>query len=249
MSGDLEKNLLVSINDLNRNVNELIWANIFHDSINGCEWLDKENFAINPGRWAVGYNYFYVVFRILNEFKPKNILELGLGQSSRLIGQYVKTHEGCRHDIVEHDTKFAEVSQKNFDFSPASVFNLIDIKKASFKNSDGGGQGIVTVYEENKFNEVVKGKRYDFVSIDGPYGFNNTLPLSRIDLLPYLPQCLNESFCIVIDDFNRIGEQNTAALIRKTLIENKIAFRDTVYSGSKDLYLLASADLAWLCSM
>ena len=71
---DFEKNLSASINNLNRNVNELIWANIFHDATKGCAWLDRENFAINPGRWAVGYNYFYVVFRILNEFKPKNIL-------------------------------------------------------------------------------------------------------------------------------------------------------------------------------
>ncbi|MBQ7629457.1 MAG: hypothetical protein IJS81_04505, partial [Selenomonadaceae bacterium] len=127
MLSDFEKNLSASINTLNRNVNELIWANVFHDAIKGCSWFPAESFSMNLGRWAVGYNYFYVVFRILNEFKPKKILELGLGQSTRLIGQYVKMHENCRHDIVEHDAAFAEVSQKNFNFSPASVFNVINL--------------------------------------------------------------------------------------------------------------------------
>ena len=119
MPNDFEKNLLNSLNILNRNINELIWANTFHDSIKGCTWIDEENFAINPGRWAVGYNYFYTVFRVLNEFKPKNILELGLGQSTRLIGQYIKTHENCNHDIIEHDAEWIKISKENFDFAPS----------------------------------------------------------------------------------------------------------------------------------
>ena len=173
-----------------------------------------------------------------------------MGQSSRLIGQYVKTHDGCRHDIVEHDADFAKISQEHFDFSSASVFNLVNITKVAVKaDVEGGGSSIVTAYEENGFNEVVEGKHYDFLSIDGPFGFNNTFPLSRIDILRHLPQCLNENFCIVIDDFERVGEKNTANVIREILNQNGIAFRDTVYSGSKELYLLASANLAWLCSM
>lgn len=247
MPSDFENNLSESINILNRNVNELIWANVFHDAIKGCSWLDTENFAIYPGRSAVGYNYFYVVFRLLNEFKPKKILETGLGQSSRLIGKYVATHENCRHDIVEHDADFAEVAQKNFNFSPASIFNLIDIRQVEFKN--GSQTGTIIIYDEKSFKDVVDGNKYDFISIDGPFGYNNTAPFSRIDILNYLPQCLNESFCIVMDDFERIGEKNTAAIIRDILTKNKIAFRDGVYPGSKDLYLLASANLSWLTTM
>ena len=245
MPSDFEKNLAMSINNLNRNVNELLWANIFHDAIKGCLWLDRENFAINPGRWAVGYNYFYTVFRILNEFKPKNILEMGLGQSTRLIGQYVKTHENCQHNIVEHDANFVKVSKENFNFSSASKFNVVPITKMSLK-LDGGGQEGIVIYNENDFRNIVDFQRYDFISIDGPYG---SFPVSRIDILNYFPQCLSKSFCIVIDDYNRIGEQNTAAIMRDILTKNNIAFSDGVYSGSKDLYLLASADWAWLTTM
>lgn len=248
MTDDFGKQLLITLDKLNRNVNELNWANIFHDSIKGCTWLDSENFSINPGRWAVGYNYFYAVFRVLNEFKPKNILELGLGQSSRLIGQYAKTHKDCRHNIVEHDADFVEISRKNFDFSPNTQINVVDIKKVAINVSDGtgGGTAEVTIYDEKGFEKVVAGQKFDFISIDGPYGSS---PLSRMNILYYLPQCLNESFCLVIDDFDRIGEQNTAAFIKNILTQENIAFREGVYSGSKDLYLLASANLSWLCSM
>lgn len=54
MTDDFEKQLLITLDKLNRNVNELNWANIFHDLVKGCTWLDSENFSINPGRWAVG---------------------------------------------------------------------------------------------------------------------------------------------------------------------------------------------------
>ena len=137
MASDFEKNLSASINILNRNVNELLWANIFHDAIKGCYWFPSESFSMNLGRWAVGYNYYYVVFRVLNEFKPKNILELGLGQSTKLLGQYVKTHEGCNHNIVEHDANFVRVSQENFNFSPASKFNVVHIKKSTLSLTGG----------------------------------------------------------------------------------------------------------------
>ena len=141
MAEDFTKQLFTALNNLNRNTNELLWANTFHDAIKGCKWLDSENFSINPGRWAVGYNYLYVVFRILNEFKPKNILELGLGQSSRLLGQYAKTHANCRHNIVEHDANFAKVAEDNFNFSPNTKINVVDIKKSSLELSDGKGGG------------------------------------------------------------------------------------------------------------
>lgn len=245
---NFEKNLAASINTLNRNVNELIWANVFHDAIKGCSWLDRENFSIYPGRAAVGYNYFYTVFRLLNEFKPKNILETGLGQSSRLLGQYVKTHEGCIHNIVEHDANFAQAVKGNFEFSSASKFNIIPITKMPLNLNEGEQKGIATVYDADGFKNIVEGQKYDFISIDGPYGYDSH-PFARIDILSYLPQCLRKSFCIVIDDFNRVGEQNTAAIMREILTQAGIAFRDGLYSGSKDLYLLASADLGWLTTM
>ncbi|MBR1729656.1 MAG: hypothetical protein IJ728_09060 [Selenomonadaceae bacterium] len=142
MDSNLEMNLLRFFNGVNRNVNELMWSEVFHDSINGCKWLSKDEFSINPGRSAVGYNYFYVVFRILNEVQPKSILELGPGQSSKLIAQYIKTRKNLKdyiHLMVEHNETFVKILENNFQLSSASRMNLINLERIRFEVNGGGG--------------------------------------------------------------------------------------------------------------
>lgn len=62
---------------------ENVWANIFNNTISNSPWLKDKSFS--PGRWGVGYAYLYVMYRVLNEIRPRRILELGLGQSTRMI--------------------------------------------------------------------------------------------------------------------------------------------------------------------
>jgi hypothetical protein len=59
-------------------LNELYWANVYHDSIRGKKEL--ENLGLNIGRWAGNYTFFYVLNRILNDYQPKKIIEFGLGK-------------------------------------------------------------------------------------------------------------------------------------------------------------------------
>ena len=64
------------------------WAAIFNNTIHDSTWLKDRSFS--PGRWAVGYQFLYVMYRILNEIKPERILELGLGQSTRMLSMLQK---------------------------------------------------------------------------------------------------------------------------------------------------------------
>ena len=61
------KGYLKSLGGVNR---ELLWAQIWHDTAKGCEWLG-EDFGVSPGRWAVGYDYLYVMTRVLEELRPR----------------------------------------------------------------------------------------------------------------------------------------------------------------------------------
>ena len=45
--------------------NELYWAQIYNSTTQNSAWLTENNFS--PGRWAVGYNFLYVMYRILSE--------------------------------------------------------------------------------------------------------------------------------------------------------------------------------------
>ena len=69
---------------------------------------------LSAGRWAVGYQYLYVMYRVLNEIHPRRILELGLGQSTRMLGQYAAAHENVSHFVVEHDPEWIDFFQRDF---------------------------------------------------------------------------------------------------------------------------------------
>ncbi|MDR0649034.1 MAG: hypothetical protein LBF92_06835, partial [Synergistaceae bacterium] len=103
---------------------EILWAQIFHDTIAGSKWLIDKSFS--PGRWAVGYEFLYVLYRVLNSVRPKKILELGLGQTTNMLSQYVSAHEDVRHLIVEHDTEWIDFFRKEHDISERTKIIQMD---------------------------------------------------------------------------------------------------------------------------
>jgi len=72
--------------------------------------------------------------------------------------------------------------------------------------------------------------------------------LSRIDAVDLIPDHLAESFVIILDDYNRQGERNTAELFRAALNDADVEFSEGVYRGSKETLLMASNDYAFLTS-
>lgn len=112
-SNDMIVNVIAkSVNDSVGVARENEWAAIFNNTIYNSSWLKDRSFS--PGRWAVGYQFLYVMYRILNEVKPKSILELGLGQSTRMIAQYVRASSDVNHYVVEHDPGWIEFFSNNF---------------------------------------------------------------------------------------------------------------------------------------
>ena len=47
-----------------------------------------------------------ILFKTLDEIKPKKILELGLGQSTKIITEYVNHFDNISHDIVEYNQEW-----------------------------------------------------------------------------------------------------------------------------------------------
>lgn len=85
----------------------------------GGDWLKEVNISLSPGRWAVGYNYLYVMTRILNELNPASILEFGLGISTTLISQYFLEmgKEEDSHIVIEHDNECIKFYTKTHGLS------------------------------------------------------------------------------------------------------------------------------------
>ena len=225
--------------------NEILFANIFHDTIIGSKWLQNQPFS--PGRAAIGYPTLYALYRILDEFQPKNILELGLGQSTKMIGSYVRwkvqQQEECHHIIVEHDRSWIDFFMNSFELSSGTEVVQLDLKKVELDDLQMG-KTEVNMYD--RFSERLNNQKYDLIFIDGPFGS----PIySRMDIIDLLPECLSDSFILMMDDAERDGEQNTLRMINNMLRESKIDISCNFYSGQKATAIITSRDLHFYCTM
>lgn len=218
---------------------ESVWAAVFNNKITDSNWLENKSFA--PGRWAVGYGFLYVMYRVLDETHPKHILELGLGQTTRMITQYVAANFDTKHYVVEEDANWIDFFCNDFKLTGNTELVRLNYEMISYKDA-----GEVRIYKG--FKEKFAGKKFDFISIDAPWS-GDMKQYARIDILDLLPDCLDENFIIMIDDCQRSGEKNTVAEIEKKLRESGIPYKTGKYCEKKDFVLIAAKHMQFLTSM
>lgn len=220
---------------------ELIWAKTWDDTKKGIPWIESMP-GISPGRWAVGYNYIYVMTRILDELKPKHILDIGLGISSTLFSNYFEhfNFQDSYHTIIEHDKSWTEFYMKKNRISNISEIHILNCIQKREKGY------IYNAYEN--LNHATNGRKYSLISIDAPIGVGSK-KYARRDILDLLPDVLEESFIIIIDDAERKGEKNTIKDIEKILAESNIDFCKGYYVGISDCCVITSRDNQFICSM
>lgn len=225
--------------DSARHASEAVWAQIFNNTISESLWLKDKTFS--PGRWAVGYPYLYVMYRVLNETRPKRILELGLGQSTRMIAQYAAAFQDVEHIVVEHDPEWVEFFCNDFPLPKNTKVIMLEREMVPYKDADA-----VRVFKG--FKETFLGQKFDFISVDAPLGADMK-QYSRIDVLNLIPDGLDGNFAIMIDDCDRIGETHTVAEIENKLQEADVAYKRGRYSGRKDCVVICSERQGFLSSL
>lgn len=218
---------------------EILKAQIFHDTIKNSNWLKYQDFS--PGSWAVDYGLLYTLYRVLNDVRPKNILEFGLGQSSKMIYQYTSfSNEDKPHAVtVEHDSVWIDFFMKNVkDRYNVNIFQS-ELEDVLYKNK-------FKTYFFSNLRDLIGEKKYDCILIDAPYG---TKHYSRCQIVDYIPKCLADNFCIIIDDYNRKGEKETAKALCLALTNANISYYATVLYGIKEHYLICSEKWKFLTTI
>ncbi len=215
---------------------ELEWAHIYHDSIRGKKWL--EDLPINIGRWAGNYSFFYILNRILSDYKPKQILELGLGESSKLISSYLENDLlNSEHIIVEQSEEWVNEFQLKFALTKKSKVLLCPLIE---REIEGGKSNFY-----DKFNETVKGK-FDLYIVDGPFG---SARYSRYDIVFKVKELeLGDEFIILLDDTHRKGEKDTLTAILKILKDKNIDVFTNDYIGNKTNTVIATKNFKFATS-
>lgn len=223
---------------LGRIEEENTWSNVFHDVIKDSVWLRNKAFA--PGRWAAGYQMLYVMYRIMDSVKPKKILELGLGQTTRMISQYSGYYH-AEHQVVEHDPKWIEFFATTYEVPDNVKFVNLDTVVDKYLDDEE-----VIMYQG--FEEQFRGQKFDFICIDAPLG-GKAIKYARVDILKILPDCLEPDFVLLIDDTERIGETNTIKLLQKTFEENGIEYVMKRYDGRKSSTIFTTEKYSFLTSL
>ena len=217
--------------------NEILWGMNFQNAMNSCAWMQGKSIKANGA--AVGYYYLYTLYKALESGKFKSVLDIGMGQTTKMISQYVKQNENIKHFVVEGDAKWIEFAKHDLDLSCNTKILLLE-------TVFGGSDGKVRIYKG--FKEALKNKTFDLISIDGPQGYDMKNE-SRIDILEILPECLEKSFVMLIDDVDRLGESNLLQNVLKILGDNEIEYTYMLYTGITTFAVITSLDNKFFCSV
>lgn len=217
--------------------NELEWAHIFHDLTRGKDWL--VNLSISPGRWAGNYSFFYVVTRILLDYKPHRVIELGLGESSKVISSFIENEiHTSLHTIVEHDEDWVKSFNSRFELSRNSKIVILELEEKAVEDF------VIKAYK--KLSSEIKGT-FDLYIVDGPFGTDR---FSRYDICTLIDRCrIDDEFMIVIDDYDRRGEKDTVHRLIDMLERKGIKTFTGIYAGIKSQIIIATTKYRFSTSL
>ena len=220
-----------------RKADEVLWANIYNQTIADREWLKR--LSLSPGRWSASYSLLFLIVRILTDYRPGKILELGLGESSKLISTFLQNslHES-EHHIIEHDDAWIENFNKRFQLTDQSK-----VMKAQLGKRLVEGEEVISYVGLDPESL----SHYDFFLIDAPYGSPRYSRHEICDIIKFFPK--DKSFIIILDDVDREGEQDTADVMEEILKSKDISFFSEVYKGEKSHLVIASADLKFFTTL
>lgn len=214
---------------------EVYVATVFHDTIKNSKWFLEQSLSLSG--FAVGYPFALCLYRVLNDFKPQNLFEIGLGQSTLITSQYASFY-GADLTVIEQSKEWTDVfvnmhkellqkvnvvnldikkrylpdnykTQRAITNCPIPPFKIVDSKEFIKEKEDLYYMAFDGLDETlKKYNKNWKNK-IDFAIIDGPFDENRKdKTFARRDLLS-LSKYLADDFMILLDDTDRFGEQQT----------------------------------------
>jgi hypothetical protein len=224
-----------NLKEMTGKIQTILNAQLFRGAIENSEWLKYKSFA--PGGWAMDNAALYSLFCILNNVRPKKILEFGLGQSSTMIHQYVAFSENSTALTIEHDKDWiaffcsgipnnVNVTVKHIDIETIKVNGHMTV---CYKTMNYGGGG------------------HDLIIVDGPFGSEH---YSRPQIIDIVKKGLPKQFCIFMDDTERSGEKETMEALCGLLQTANIKFLMKNYIGEKNQHtIICSEDLKFLTTL
>lgn len=197
-------------------------------------WLYNKKLVLKD--YAVDEGYMYSMINILNSHRFECILDLGCGQTSFVLAQYVKG-TNRRLLTIESDRQWGVGLQENY--ADVDIMSNMHYYK-SFTDESSHYIGLNRDLIHNNI-------RFDFISVDGPLGYKCEI-LSRTNVIDMISNgLLADQFVIMFHDTNRSQDNNTVEIC-KLLLENLgIEIRYDVSHYGKGTTILTNIDDIKFC--
>ena len=232
MQEEMKASLLSLQNKNQRQYQELNFADLLHDSTQNSTWLKDKTLSLYG--WAANYSFIYTLFRILDKVSPLHILEMGLGQTTRLTSQYIAyKNPSATLDICEHNQDWIDIYTMDLPKSSNIKVHHLDLEYFDYDGKKND--------KYKNLAQVTDNIKYNLIIVDGPVGAEKTLPRSNI--IDLIPKNLAQDFIIIFDDAERSGEQNTIAQTKAKLTALGIPFCTQQRKAIKSQLLFMSKSL------
>lgn len=164
----------------------------------------------------------------LELYGPKRIIELGSGQSTKILSQFSFYNHSFVFSI-EHDLHYKNETNLYF---PLKEITSLEISKYKYDNC--------TIYDGLE-DWLITQNKFDFILVDGPNDviFNNqNLTYGRIQLLSFtILNKLNDDCIVMYHDSEREIAQNTLKEFEILLFENNYTFdKEIIRESDKEIY-------------
>lgn len=232
---DLKQKIQKAQTEARQNYQELNFADLLHDTTLQTAWLKDKSFTCFRG--AANYGFLYTLFRVLDKANPQTILEMGMGQTSKLTTQYAAfKHPDAKLDIVENDKNWIDL----YSAQLAKGDNIrIHHQELEFFTVNG-----IACRKYADMTPIVQDTKYQLIVVDGPFGADQPQP--RTNIIGLVDNNLADDFVIIFDDAERAGEQDTIRKTKQRLSEKGIKFVEDKRTGIKTQVLLLSESRSFI---
>jgi len=202
---------------------ELVYQNIVHRD------LDRLGISrpFYPLRSAASYSYLYLLLRLAQDHQSLRILELGAGQSTLLLSEFMGQQVQAL-TTLEHDADWAALIGDQVRTS----MHHAPLDKRQFAGHDFSGYDPSLLAGEEPYNVLL---------VDGPRGSRQK---SRWTALEFLEQSLAEEFIVIFDDAERRGELQTIAQALQLLDARGARYGVHLTRSVNSQFLIASPKFA-----
>lgn len=180
--------------------------------------MNYKDYEYDSFAFTMTDNQYKTLIDLLEDNRPNRIIELGGGQSTRIFQKY-KSKYNCQFFSIEHNSEY--VCENTVLFNLVENTN-INIGKEFYSN--------INKYDGLE-NWLSNQDKFDFVLIDGPFGFDfrENYNYGRVQLLSFaILDKLSDNAIIFVHDTEHINMQRTLTEFETLLISNNFNFNKQI---------------------